>query len=124
MEQPYAWLGAMRKTIGMSRNHLCWIIGVSPQLVQKWEEGYHGGTDPEILDTFENLRLDLDSATAWLEDEGLSWDQILTFRASAAKLGISTGTLQSLCSRKGIDPIDFGLLGRWLTHDDLAQCRK
>lgn len=119
-----SWLGEMRRMIGMSRNHLSWIVGVSPQLVARWETGDTGGLTEDAIDTIENLRLDFDAATSWLDEQDLTWDNVVTFRTAAMKFGVSTPTLQSLLRRADIEPIDFGLLGRWVTHEDLVACRK
>lgn len=119
-----SWLGAMRRLIGMSRNHLAWILNASPQMVTRWEEGETRGLDPDAIDALENLKLDFDAATAWLDEQGISWDDMITFRQAGVKLGVSVGTLHSLVKRKKIDPIDLGLLGLWLTHEDLIKCRR
>lgn len=119
-----SWLGTMRRLIGMSRNHLAWILDASPQLIARWETGDNRGMSPDVIDAVENLKLDLDAATAWLESEGIGWDDLITFRQAGMKLGISIGTLHATLKRKDIDPIDLGLLGLWITHEDLAACRQ
>lgn len=119
-----SWLGVMRRTIGMSRNHLAWILDATPQTVTRWEDGNARGMNPDQVDAIENMKLDYDTATAWLDENNLTWDDVIPLRLAAMKLGISINTLHSLLKRKNMEPIELGLLGRWITHEDTQACRR
>jgi hypothetical protein len=118
------WLGVMRRVAGMSRNHLSWILDVTPQRLSMWESGDTAGLDPDAIDVIETMKLDFDAATEWLESEQLGWDDVMPFRLASMKLGVSTGTLRSLLKRNKIDPMDFGLMGLWVSRDDVLACRR
>lgn len=119
-----AWLGDMRRTIGMSRNHLSWILDATPQTVTRWENGEARGMSPDQIDAVENMRLDYDSATTQLDEQGLTWDDVVPLRLAAMNMGLSINTLHSLMKRKEIKPLELGLLGLWITHEDMAACRR
>lgn len=118
-------LGDMRRLIGMSRNHMAWILNITPHTLVKWEEGTSAPRpDDEANATLEEIYRDFEAAGEWLDTEGHTWDHVIPFRIAAMKLGISTGTLHALMRRKKIHPLNFGLLGLWVSNEDLIACRK
>lgn len=113
----------IKNITGISRNHLAEIFGWSVNSVARWE--VEPSTIPgDAAALWLQLQTDFELATAWIDETGYTWDQMIPARMAAMKLGISPHTLKSLLGRKRIQPIDFGLLGEFLTTDDLRQCKK
>lgn len=113
----------IKNLTGLSRNRLADILEYGVNAVAKWEQ--HPESIPDkVKPAIAELVEDFQAATNWLDDEGLTWDQVIPAGTAAMKLGISHHTLRSLAARKRIAFIDLGLLGPYLTVSDLAECRR
>lgn len=112
----------LRKITGISRNHLADIFGYTPNSIARWE--VDNRIPINALDTYNDLQTDFDRASEWLDDHKLMWDEVIPVRQAAMQLGISPYTMASLLARKKITPMNFGLLGNFVTNADVHLCRR
>lgn len=95
-------------------------------LVRLSHEVKSAGGDPDRLDDYlrEAVTGAFTEATETLDAAGLTWDQVTSVLAVRRKLGITAATLDKLLEQRKITPVDFGILGHWLTDDQVQACRR
>lgn len=113
-------LNQIKLVTGVSRNQLAEIFEVSPQQMAHWEVDQ--STIP--VGPLTSLVEDFDEASMCLDDHGLTWDQVVSYRDASMRLGVGVRTLSLMLARRDIEPIDFGCLGLWITTEELKACQK
>ena len=122
-------LTEMRRTTGVSRNHLADMLDSHANHVRKWEIGFYpdiGGvrwlhftSAMRIADLYQMYT----EATEWLHSEDLQWEDVIPLKVAAHSLGISANNMRARLARIGTEPIDFRALGEWVARSEAFACR-
>lgn len=121
--EPSVTLAHIKRITGISRNQLAEAFGYSPGVVAKWED------DPtqipaDARGAFDDLLDDFLAASDALDDDNLTWDEVMPARIVAMKLGVSAHTFTAMMARRNRELWHFGSLGSWATAADLAACQR
>lgn len=121
------WIKQMREATGISRSHVAKMLGCPNDSVTRWERGWRDGEN-HWLSMHAAKRIVLlhqhyVEASEWLAEEGLSWDDMVPLHLAAMKLGCSVGMLEHMIIRRRLEPIDLGMMGKWLTVQEVELCR-
>ena len=116
-------LQQIKAVTGISRNQISEVMGYNPNAVARWE------TDPSLVpadakDNYDQFLDDFKYATDCLDDDELTWDDVMPIRIMAMKLGVSPHTANVMLNRRKRYAWDFGTLGLWVTEEDLTACRR
>lgn len=105
---------------GIYRDQVAEHFGVTSEQVAHWEVDIStipmGLLAPFVEDFYK--------ATTHLDHFDWSWDSVIAFRNAARGLKVSPYTLSFMLARRGIEPMDFGTLGLWITIEEMAACRR
>lgn len=113
-------LNHIKTMTGIGMDQLAGIFEASPAQMTHWM------VDPSTIPVghLSNLEEDFEEASMLLDAQNLTWDQAVSYRDAARKLGVSPYSLSFMLSRRDISPMDFGVLGLWITQADLSACRR
>lgn len=121
------WLTRFRQETGASRAHVARMLGAQHDAVKRWEAGWDPSQRHWVLDkTIERVVLleqHYTEAAQWLKEESMTWDDLEPVHMAATRLGGTLRQLERTLSRLSIEPIDFGMMGLWLTHEEVERCR-
>lgn len=112
------------KTItGISRNQISEAMGYNPNAVARWEND-PGMVPMDAIDAYQQFIEDFKYASDCLDDDGLTWDEMMPIRIMAMKLGVSPHLANFMLNRRKRYAWDFGSMGLWVTEADLVACRR
>lgn len=117
------WLKEFMKATGVSRAHVARMINVMPPTVNRWANGNTAQVANISARKVHDLAGQYLVAQAWLDSEKLQWSDVTPFHLAAMNLGKTVGELERCVISRGVLPIDFGMMGQWLTRADVELCR-
>jgi hypothetical protein len=110
----------VKRATGLYPVELAEMLNADVPTVEQWL------VDDSTIDEAAWFRLEEDFhyATDWLDGMGLTWDQVHSLRQVSRLLFVTLATLDTLLSQRKIKPLDFGVLGQWLTDEQVQACRR
>lgn len=117
-------LAHMRRNMGVSLNQFAGFLKSHGSHVRRWETGdvqwVHWNTAQRVADFCDAYA----AAETWLKDENLTWAQIIPLRGAASHLGVAVTVLRMRLAAQDVEPIELGLLGDWVTREEMSRCRR
>lgn len=110
----------VKRVTGLYPVELAEILGADVPLVEMWMVDF--STMPTAA--WDDMYQMFEEATLTLDAQGFTWDQVKSLRQVSRLLFVTSGTLDTLLSQRKIKPLDFGVLGQWLTDEQVQACRK
>lgn len=118
------WIADMRRQLGVSHNMVAGWLGSTSHQVARWETGGQKWVQIRTAIRFAELCDAHRAANAWLQGEGITWDQIEPLAMGAYRLGVAQATLRARLDKALLDPIDLGpILGEWIERVVVDACR-
>lgn len=110
----------VKRCTGLYPVELAEILNTDVPTAESWL------VDDSTIDkvAWDRLEEEFRYATDWIDSLNLTWDQVKTLRQVSRLLFVTLGTLDTLLSQRKIKPLDFGILGLWLTDEQVQACRK
>jgi hypothetical protein len=110
----------VKRSTGLYPVELAEMLNTDVPTVEAWL------VDDSTIDEVAEERLfeEFRYATDWLDGLNLTWDQVKSLRQVSRQLFVTTRTLEVLLTQRKIKPLDFGVLGLWLTDEQVQACRK
>lgn len=118
------WLAEMRKQTGVSLNTMAGWLGSNSHHVGRWERGDVQWVQVRSARRVADLCDVHREANEWLQDNDLTWEEIMPLRVAAANLGIAVSTLRGRLAKVDAEPIDFAMMGEWIEKTVVAKCRR
>lgn len=118
------WLKTFMATTGVSRAHLAKMINVMPETIHRWEAGRVGNVSLTSARKVHDLAAQYLLVEDWKREHNLRWANLMPLHIAAMRLGMSVREVEQLLVAKDVVVLDFGMMGRWLTVDDIEICRR
>lgn len=116
----------VKRVTGLYPVELAEMLNADVPTVEQWlvDDSTIDDATQSRLVAEERLFEEFRYATDWLDGLNLTWDQVKSLPQVARQLFVTIGTLEVLLNQRKIKPLDFGILGLWLTDEQVQACRK